>query len=250
LNDGKLSLGIENGGHGQNTVAAIVREHFGPLGRLNVNGVMMMQVSNIWGLFLFGGWLFLSLCSPTYSADNPAASHERVKATFAGGCFWCMEPPFIQLPGVVSVTSGYTGGPEENPTYQQVSAGGTGHAEAVEIVYDPTQISYAQLLDIFWRNIDPLDASGQFCDKGQQYRTAIFYHSDEQQRLAEESKQVLKQSGRFQQPVVTAIVPASTFYPAEDYHQNYYQKNPIRYKYYRYSCGRDQRLEELWGLSK
>lgn len=159
-----------------------------------------------------------------------------------------MEPPFIQLPGVISVTSGYTGGHQANPTYQQVSASGTGHAEAVEIVYDPTQISYARLLDIFWHNIDPLDANGQFCDKGPQYRSAIFYHSDEQRRLAEESKQMLK--NRFQQPVVTAIVPASTFYPAEDYHQRYYQKNPIRYKYYRYSCGRDQRLEELWGVSK
>lgn len=210
----------------------------------------MMQLFHIGRLFLAGGWLFLSLCSPAYSADNPETRHEWAKAMFAGGCFWCMEPPFIQLPGVISVTSGYTGGHQANPTYEQVSAGGTGHAEAVEIVYDPTQISYARLLDIFWHNIDPLDASGQFCDKGQQYRTAIFYHGDEQQRLAEESKQALKQSGRFQQPVVTAIVPASTFYPAEDYHQHYYQKNPIRYKYYRYSCGRDQRLEALWGVSK
>jgi peptide-methionine (S)-S-oxide reductase len=161
-----------------------------------------------------------------------------------------MEPPFAQLPGVVSVTSGYTGGQKANPTYQEVSAGGTGHAEAVEIVYDPTKISYARLLDIFWRNIDPLDATGQFCDKGQQYRSAIFYQNDEQKRLAETSKQALEQSGRFDQPLVTAIVPAALFYPAEDYHQHYAQKNPIRYKFYRHGCGRDQRLEALWGASR
>ncbi|MGB5064772.1 MAG: peptide-methionine (S)-S-oxide reductase MsrA, partial [Candidatus Competibacter sp.] len=172
------------------------------------------------------------------------------KATFAGGCFWCMEPPFEPLPGVISVTSGYTGGHKANPTYEEVSAGGTGHAEAVEIVYDPARISYTQLLDIFWRNIDLLDAGGQFCDRGQQYRPAIFYHDDEQKRLAEESKQALEQSGRFQKPVVVAIEPASTFYPAEDYHQDYYRKNPVRYKFYRYSCGRDQRLETLWGMAQ
>ncbi len=177
----------------------------------------------------------------------PIASQGFAKATFAGGCFWCMEPPFEQLSGVVSVTSGYTGGQKVNPTYQEVSSGGTGHAEAVEIVYNPAKISYSRLLDIFWRNIDPLDAAGQFCDKGQPYRSAIFYHDDEQKRLAEVSKRALTQSGRFKKPVVTTIVPATTFYPAEDYHQHYSQKNPLRYKYYRYSCGRDQRLEELWG---
>ena len=201
-------------------------------------------------LLLIGGLLFLSWFHPAQSDTTPVTSQELAKATFAGGCFWCMEPPFAQLPGVVSVTSGYTGGQKANPTYQEVSAGGTGHAEAVEIVYDPTKISYTRLLDIFWRNIDPLDATGQFCDKGQQYRSAIFYQNDEQKRLAEASKQALERSGRFDQPLVTAIFPAAIFYPAEDYHQHYAQKNPIRYKFYRHGCGRDQRLEALWGASR
>lgn len=201
-------------------------------------------------LFLVVSLFFLGGFHSAYSDNNPIARQEFAKATFAGGCFWCMEPPFIQLPGVVSVASGYTGGQKMNPTYQEVSAGSTGHAEAVEIVYDPTKISYSRLLDIFWHNIDPLDATGQFCDKGQQYRSAIFYHDDEQKRVAETSKQGLEQSGRFKQPLVTTIIPATTFYPAEDYHQHYSQKNPIRYKFYRHSCGRDQRLEELWGASQ
>lgn len=201
-------------------------------------------------LFLVVSLFFLGGFHSAYSDNNPTARQEFSKATFAGGCFWCMESPFIQLPGVVSVTSGYTGGQKVNPTYQEVSAGSTGHAEAVEIVYDPTKISYSRLLDIFWRNIDPLDATGQFCDKGQQYRSAIFYHDDEQKRVAETSKQGLEKSGRFKQPLVTTIIPATTFYPAEDYHQHYSQKNPIRYKFYRHSCGRDQRLEELWGASQ
>ena len=201
-------------------------------------------------LFLVVSLFFLGGFHSAYSDNNPTARQAFAKATFAGGCFWCMEPPFIQLPGVVSVASGYTGGQKMNPTYQEVSAGSTGHAEAVEIVYDPTKISYSRLLDIFWHNIDPLDATGQFCDKGQQYRSAIFYHDDEQKRVAETSKQGLEQSGRFKQPLVTTIIPATTFYPAEDYHQHYSQKNPIRYKFYRHSCGRDQRLEELWGASQ
>ena len=202
------------------------------------------------GLLLISSLLFLGWFHPAHGDDNPTASSGLAKATFAGGCFWCMEPPFAQLPGVVSVTSGYTGGQKANPTYQEVSASGTGHAEAVEIVYDPAKISYARLLDIFWHNIDPLDATGQFCDKGQQYRSAIFYQNDEQKRLAEASKQALEQSGRFDQPLVTAIVPAAIFYPAEDYHQHYAQKNPVRYKFYRHTCGRDQRLEALWGASR
>ena len=167
-------------------------------------------------------------------------------ATFAGGCFWCMEPPFDKLDGVISTTSGYTGGHVENPTYEQVSAGGTGHAEALQVVYDPAKISYPQLLEVFWRNIDPTVKDRQFCDVGNQYRTAIFYHDDEQKRLALESKQRLEKSGKLG-AIQTEIVSAGPFYPAEDYHQDYYQKNPIRYKYYRWSCGRDQRLEELWG---
>jgi peptide-methionine (S)-S-oxide reductase len=156
-----------------------------------------------------------------------------------------MEPPFEKLGGVVSVTSGYTGGQKLNPTYEEVSAGGTGHAEAVEIVYDPQKVSYAQLLDVFWHNVDPTQADAQFCDHGRQYRTAIFTHDDEQRRLAEESKKQVQ--SRFPKPVVTEIVPASRFYPAEEYHQDFYKKNPVRYYSYRAGCGRDRRLKELWG---
>jgi len=172
---------------------------------------------------------------------------EEATATFAGGCFWCMQPPFDRLDGVRSTTVGYTGGHTQNPTYEQVSAGGTGHAESIQITYDPAKVSYAKLLEVFWRNVDPLTPNAQFCDHGTQYRSAIFFLTAEQQRLAEDSKRELEASGRFKQPIVTEIVPASSFYPAEDYHQAYYRKNPIRYKYYRYSCGRDRRLQELWG---
>jgi peptide-methionine (S)-S-oxide reductase len=168
-------------------------------------------------------------------------------ATFAGGCFWCMEPAFDKLEGVKSVVSGYTGGHKTNPTYEEVSNGTTGHAESIEITYDPAVISYAKLLDVFWHNVDPTVKDRQFCDSGSQYRSAIFYHDEEQKRLAEASKKTLEQSKRFPGPIYTEIVPATTFYPAEEYHQKYYQKNPVRYKYYRYSCGRDQRLKELWG---
>lgn len=209
--------------------------------------LIMMRLFNFRWLLLISSLALSSVFQSALSDQIPMTSQGFAKATFAGGCFWCMEPPFEQLPGVVSVTSGYTGGQKVNPTYPEVSSGGTGHVEAVEIVYDPVKVSYSRLLDIFWRNIDPLDAAGQFCDKGQQYRSAIFYHNDEQKRLAEASKQALEQSGRFKQSTVTTIVPVTAFYPAEDYHQNYYQKNPVRYKYYRYSCGRDQRLEQLWG---
>ena len=169
------------------------------------------------------------------------------RATFAGGGFWCMEPPFDKLDGVVSTTSGYIGGHTKNPTYEAVSAGGTGHAEAVEIAYDPARIGYAKLLDVFWRNIDPTVRNRQFCDVGDQYRSAIFYHDAEQRRLAEQSKAALEKSRPFPQPIVTEIVAAGVFTPAEAYHQDYYPKNPVRYKFYRYRCGRDQRLEELWG---
>jgi peptide-methionine (S)-S-oxide reductase len=176
-----------------------------------------------------------------------AADAALAKATFAGGCFWCMEPPYDKLDGVVSTTSGYIGGRTQNPTYEAVSAGGTGHAEAVEIVYDPAKVSYAKLLDVFWRNIDPTVRNRQFCDVGDQYRSAIFYHGAEQKRLAEASKAALAKSKPFPQPIVTEIVPAGVFTAAEAYHQDYYLKNPVRYKFYRYRCGRDQRLEELWG---
>jgi peptide-methionine (S)-S-oxide reductase len=168
-------------------------------------------------------------------------------ATFAGGCFWCMEPPFDKLDGVIATTSGYTGGHLPNPTYAQVSAGTTGHAEAVQVVYDPAKVSYSQLLDVFWQNIDPHDATGQFCDRGSEYRPEIFVHDAEQRRLAEESKVALERSGRLKQPIVVKITPADTFYVAEDYHQDFYRKNPLRYSFYRYNCGRDQRLQAIWG---
>ncbi|MDQ6800046.1 MAG: peptide-methionine (S)-S-oxide reductase MsrA [Acidobacteriota bacterium] len=173
-----------------------------------------------------------------------SAAPPRETAIFAGGCFWCMEAPFDKLPGVIAVTSGYTGGPVRSPSYEQVSSGGTGHRESVEIVFDPTKISYAKLLDVFWHNIDPLDNSGQFCDKGQQYRSAIYYHDATQQKLAQDSKTVVeKKLGR----VATDILPASNFWPAEEYHQHYYRKNPVRYRFYRFNCGRDQRLNAVWG---
>ena len=168
-------------------------------------------------------------------------------ATFAGGCFWCMEPPYDKLDGVVATISGYTGGTKVDPTYPEVSAGGTGHTEAVQVTYDPDKVSYKRLLEVFWENVDPLDAGGQFCDRGSQYRTGIFVHDGEQRRLAEASKQELEESGRFEEPIVTEIEEAGPFYPAEDYHQDYYEKNPVRYKFYRWGCGRDQRLAELRG---
>jgi peptide-methionine (S)-S-oxide reductase len=185
--------------------------------------------------------------APAPEKGNSAPDRKTETATFAGGCFWCMTPPFEKLDGVISVTSGYTGGRTVNPTYEEVSSGGTGHAESVQIVFDPSKITYTRLLDVFWHNIDPLARDRQFCDVGEQYRSAIFYHGDEQKRLAEASKSALEQSHRFKEPIVTEIVAASTFYPAEEYHQDYYKKNPVRYKFYRYSCGRDQRLEEIWG---
>jgi peptide-methionine (S)-S-oxide reductase len=179
---------------------------------------------------------------------DPSASQEGLaSAIFAGGCFWCMEPPYDELEGVISTTSGYAGGKTSDPTYEEVSAGGTGHAEVVKVVYDPAKVGYAELLNVFWHNIDPLTANAQFCDHGSQYRSAIFYMGEEQERLAKESKEALETSGWFDQPIVTEIVPASEFYAAEDYHQDYYEKNPVRYKFYRYACGRDQRLEEVWG---
>jgi peptide methionine sulfoxide reductase msrA/msrB len=166
-------------------------------------------------------------------------------ATFAGGCFWCMEPPFEKLAGVVEVVAGYTGGTGQNPTYENYAE--KGHVEAVRITYDPSQITYSQLLDVFWRQIDPTDPGGQFADRGPQYRSAIFYHNEEQKRLAEKSKQELEKSGRFDKPIVTEIIKASVFYKAEAYHQDYYRKNPIRYKFYRWHSGRDAYLEKVWG---
>ena len=169
------------------------------------------------------------------------------KAIFAGGCFWCMEPPFEKLDGVHAVVSGYIDGHKENPTYQEVSSGTTGHTEAVEITYDPNKISFAELLEVFWMNIDPTDAGGQFVDRGSQYRTGIYYLNVEQQQLAEASKERLGKSGRFDSPIVTEIVAATRFYPAEDYHQDYYKESPVRYKFYRYNSGRDQFINRVWG---
>ncbi len=170
-------------------------------------------------------------------------------ATFAGGCFWCVESDFDKVPGVVRTTSGYIGGHKDNPTYKEVSAGGTGHTEAVEIMFDSSKVSYQQLLDVFWHSIDPTTKDSQFCDHGDQYRTGIFYHNEEQQQLAQQSKSTLEKSKPFKEPIVTEITMATEFTVAEEYHQNYYTKNPLRYKFYRYSCGRDQRVEDLWGKS-
>lgn len=166
-------------------------------------------------------------------------------ATFAGGCFWCMQGEFAAIEGVSKVVSGYTGGTTKNPTYEQVSMGNTGHVEAIEVTYDPQQVTFSRLLGIFWENIDPLDDYGQFCDKGSQYRAGIFYHDEEQKKLAEASKERVKE--KFKQPVATIIAPATAFWPAEDYHQDYYIKNKMQYKMYRAGCGRDQRLHKLWG---
>jgi peptide-methionine (S)-S-oxide reductase len=184
---------------------------------------------------------------PEASVSPPSNSATQGVAVFAGGCFWCTEADFDKVPGVVSTTSGYIGGNVANPTYQQVSAGTTGHTEAVQVQYDPAKTSYAKLLKAFWPTIDPVTANAQFCDHGSQYRSAIFYGNADEKALAEASKATLQASGRLKQPIVTEILPASTFYPAEDYHQNYYQKNPLRYAYYRRGCGRDARLEQLWG---
>ena len=182
------------------------------------------------------------------SHEAPAGAAARADtATFAGGCFWCMEGPFDALDGVISTTSGYTGGERADPNYEQVSAGGTGHAEAVQVVYDPQRVSYAKLLDVFWHNVDPTVLDQQFCDHGNQYRTAIFYHNDAQRQAAEASLAALEHNKPFKAPIKTQLVKASTFYAAEDYHQDYYKKNPVRYRFYRYNCGRDQRLTELWG---
>jgi len=197
--------------------------------------------------------LALALASGAGEAATREQSPPRDKnlkvATFSGGCFWCMEAPFDRLDGVISTISGYTGGRSVNPTYEEVSSGGTGHAESVQIVFDPARVTYQKLLDVFWHNIDPVARNRQFCDVGEQYRSVIHYHDEEQRRRAEASRGELQKSGRFTQPIATEIVPATAFYAAEDYHQDYYRKNPIRYKFYRYNCGRDQRLEEIWGAS-
>lgn len=188
--------------------------------------------------------LMMSVSVPADAATTP---EQAARAIFAGGCFWCMEPPFDELPGVLATTSGYVGGRERTPTYEQVAAGETGHAEAVLVEYDPKRIDYATLLDVFWRNVDPLTRDRQFCDGGRQYRTGIFVLDDAQHAAAKASLTALESSGRFDTPIVTEITRAGRFWPAEHYHQDYYLKNPIRYRYYRTGCGRDARLRELWG---
>lgn len=197
--------------------------------------------SLIVAILLIGAWTVLQ------STTQAAADAILGKAYFAGGCFWCMEEAFEKVEGVLSVTSGYMGGTVANPNYEDVSAGRTGHAESVEVVYDPARVSYQKLLDAFWRNVDPITPNAQFCDHGSQYRSAVFFQTDEEKRVAEATKQAIEQSRRFKEPIVTQIVMASQFYPAEDYHQDFYKKNPVRYKFYKYNCGRAQRLEELWG---
>jgi len=192
----------------------------------------------------FGVVLSAVALSAGASAQAPAAT---AKATFAGGCFWCVEADFDKIDGVISTTSGYIGGKVPNPTYEQVSAKTTGHAEAVEIVYDPRKVSYERLVEYFWHTIDPTTRDRQFCDAGSPYRTAIFAHDANQLKIAEASRAALEKAKPFKEPVVTEIVLATTFYPAEDYHQDYYRKNPVRYRYYRGGCGRDARLKELWG---
>ena len=180
-------------------------------------------------------------------ASGGGAEKTTQKAVFAGGCFWCLESDFEKVPGVVAVVSGYAGGNVDNPTYVQVSAGGTGHAESVQVEFDPSKVTYAQLVEDFWVRVDPTRADGEFCDEGRQYRSAIFYANDEQKKAAEASKAGLEASKPFKEPILTEIGQLSTFWPAEDYHQDYYKKNPVRYKFYRYNCGRDARVKELWG---
>jgi peptide-methionine (S)-S-oxide reductase len=180
-------------------------------------------------------------------AAQGAAKAATAKATFAGGCFWCMEEAYDKVPGVVATVSGYMGGLVRNPTYQQVTTGRTGHAEVVQVEYDPKRVSYAKLVEVFWRNIDPTQKSGQFCDHGSQYRSAIYFHNEEQRRAAEASRAALRKNRPFKGELVTEITKATEFYPAEDYHQNYYLKNPTRYKFYKSGCGREARLQELWG---
>jgi methionine-S-sulfoxide reductase len=196
---------------------------------------------------------FLAGISIAAAQTTPAPEEGKraiAVATFAGGCFWCVEEAFEKVPGVMRAVSGYTGGTVDKPTYEQVSSKATGHYEAVQVTYDATKVSYPQLVDWFWRNVDPVDAKGQFCDQGSPYYTAIFVHDDAQRKIAEESKQALEASGRFKEKIATKILPAGPFWVAEEYHQDYYKKNPTRYQYYKTACGRAARLEQIWGPPK
>jgi peptide-methionine (S)-S-oxide reductase len=211
--------------------------------RLILAAAVVLALGYVWLRGGFAGVLEGRAPAAGQTSTEERPSGATAKATFAAGCFWCVEADFDKLPGVVSTTSGYTGGRAKNPTYEQVSGGGTGHAEAVEIAYDPSKVTYEQLLDHFWKNVDPLTANRQFCDVGDQYRAAIFFHDEAQRRAAEESK--AREQRHFTEPVVVQIVPAGPFYRAEEYHQNYYKKNSLQYRYYRWGCGRDARLAEL-----
>jgi peptide-methionine (S)-S-oxide reductase len=190
-------------------------------------------------------WFALCIGVMMLAGGSAARAQELKSAVFAGGCFWCMEEAFDHVAGVTETTSGYTGGTVRNPTYEQVTADNTGHFEAVRVRYDPSRVTYAQLLEAFWRNVDPFDADGQFCDQGSSYRSAIFTATPEEEKAARESKEAIAK--RLSQPVATEILPAKEFYPAEGYHQDYYEKNPVRYKFYKWNCGRAQRLESVWG---
>jgi peptide methionine sulfoxide reductase msrA/msrB len=214
----------------------------GLLGVMVMKGIFLICAAILLSGFILTVWRF---DDSQESGGNSIMSGEYATATFAGGCFWCVEADFEKRDGVVKVISGYSGGHVDSPTYEQVSAGRTGHVEAVQVIYDPQKVSYQELLDFFWKHVDPTDPGGQFVDRGAQYRTVIFYHDDEQRRLAEESRRGLEKAGRFDKPVVTEIVPFSTFYTAEDYHQDYYKKNPTRYQYYRFASGRDRFLKKV-----
>jgi peptide methionine sulfoxide reductase msrA/msrB len=221
----------------------------GMIGGMDMKGLtLFLVIIPVLGLILTG-WEYNGH-SKEPEEKRATMSDEHLRATFAGGCFWCVQSDFEKVDGVVQVISGYTGGHVENPTYQQVSAGGTGHVEAIQVIYDPKKVSYQDLLDVFWKHVDPTDAGGQFVDRGSQYRSVIFYNDEEQKRAAEESKHELEKTGRFDKLIVTEILPFMKFYKAEDYHQDYYKKNPLRYKYYRFSSGRDQFLGKVWGDSK
>jgi len=196
------------------------------------------------------GAIAVSVVASAQTTPPQEGARQLEIATFGSGCFWCTEADFDKVEGVVETISGYMGGTTPNPTYEQVSSGTTGHAEVLQLKYDPERVTYEQLLEVYWRNVDPLDSGGQFCDRGSQYRPVIFYHNEEQKRLAEASKAALEASGRFKQPIVVEIAPASTFTPAEDYHQDFHLRNPLRYMVYRIGCGRDARLEALWGKPK
>lgn len=207
----------------------------------------MIRSRVLWMLWLTAFALGAPVPAAAQAQPKPAAKSTTAKATFAGGCFWCMEEAYDPVPGVISTVSGYMGGKTRNPTYEQVTTGRTGHAEIVQVEYDPSKVSYAKLLEVFWRNVDPTQKDGQFCDHGSSYRTAIFFHDDEQKKLAEASKAALRKSKPFKGEIVTEITKAPEFYPAEGYHQDFYLKNPVRYKFYKSGCGREARLQQLWG---